>query len=125
LTLELQRRHAGRLCRHKGRSPEPDLHRCPGRVHNGTRCEVGVSSALAAPQNRWSVLEAVGLTRCSAPWTHKTIRPSNSRKVVTTRSLVGEHTLEFQQSRQSSFWRWFADRSKMLRHKSIMTSGIL
>ena len=100
LALELQCRHAWRLRRHKVGSPEPDLQRCAGRVHNGPRSEVGISLALPAPQNRRAILEAVCLCRCATLGANKTIGPAGSLQVVAARPLIREPVLKFQQSRR-------------------------
>ena len=69
-------------------------------MHNGSRSKVGVSLTLAAAQNGWSVLEAIRLARRFAPRAHKTIRPADLLQVGNASSLIGKHSLKFQQTRR-------------------------
>jgi len=90
LPMELHSRHTGRLGRHQIGTPEPDRQRHPTLVHDGSRRERSIGSAVtAAEHHRLACGKPVGYIRSATLRTGKPVRPAQMLQIAGTRSITG------------------------------------
>ena len=99
LSLKLKGRHAGGLCRHQMRSPEPRMQRRSRRMHDGACRQRNLVAAVPTPKHPCPRHHPLSVIVNAASLARKTAGPSNHLEIGGARALVGKHPLKFKQRR--------------------------
>ena len=96
LLLQLQRRDARSLRRDQVGSPEPDVQRGPGVLHDRARCQAALLQTGPTFEHACPRRQPERLFARSTAFTGEPRRPPQQLQVSTAGALVGKHPLELQ-----------------------------